>query len=386
MLEASRTMLSHTGLEGALSHPLEVAFRPHPRDAMFGTSVLITGAAGSVGSGFARLVAAGQTGRLVLLDTDESGLFDLAAELEASRGPRRPKLEVVIGSVVSQPSVFRIFADSQPSFVIHAAAYKHVPLMEAHPEQAVETNVVGTLNVCQAAEKAGCSRVVVLSSDKAAAPTSVMGATKRLGERIVHAFARGSRTIFCAVRFGNVLWSRGSVLPTFERQIRQGGPLTLTHRDMQRFFVTLDDAVDLIIEAACLAESGETLVLEMGNPVKILDLADALIRLHGRQSGEDIEIREVGPRAGERLVEALAGPDECLAPTAHPRVLRAIPADQACPGRAELKRTIKHLMRLARLGGDDELISALFASAGFPAGSADDARSGRRRTPVPLPG
>jgi FlaA1/EpsC-like NDP-sugar epimerase len=343
-----------------LSVPVPRRFDRHRRDAAFGKSVLITGAAGAVGSALARQVAAGDAKRLTLLDTNESGLFDLAAELESGRGSSTLRLEIAVGSVTSGPRLARLFARAQPNHVIHAAAYKHVSLMEAHPEEAVETNVVGTLNVCLAAEESGAQRVVFLSIDKAVAPISLMGATKQLGERLVQALARDSGTNFCVVRFGNVLRSRGSVVPTFERQIRQGGPITLTHRAMERYFITLPDVVDLIVEAAFQARGGETFVLDMDAPVRLVDLAAALIRLHGHRPAEDIQIREIGLRPGERLAESLFGHTERQLPTAHPRIWQATAKNEPRMNRADLIESVHRLRHLADLDSREELVDQLF--------------------------
>jgi FlaA1/EpsC-like NDP-sugar epimerase len=234
--------------------------------------------------------------------------------------------------------------------------------MEAHPEEAVLTNVVGTMNVCAAAQRVGCERVVFISTDKAVDPVSIMGATKRVGERIVQAFAADSKTVFCAVRFGNVLGSRGSVVPIFERQLRQGGPLTITDRAATRYFMTIPEAASLIIEATDQATGGEIFILDMGTPVRIDELARKMIRMHGLRPGEDIEIREIGLRPGERLHEVLTTVGERLMPTRHPGVTGVRPRGQT-PPRVRVLRAVDNIRTLAEGGRTTELVPALFALA-----------------------
>jgi FlaA1/EpsC-like NDP-sugar epimerase len=235
--------------------------------------------------------------------------------------------------------------------------------MEAQPEEAVITNVLGTLNVCRAAHEFGCESFVLISTDKAVAPGNTMGATKRVGERIVQAFAAESQTVFCAVRFGNVLASRGSVVPIFERQIRQGGPITLTHREMTRFFMTIPEASQLIVQAAELARCGEIFILDMGKPVAIYDLAVRMIRLHGLRPHIDIEIVETGPRPGEKLHEALITDSECLLPTNHPRIMMVQPESGTAASTSELAADIKKIGVLAENHATELLITSLYALA-----------------------
>jgi FlaA1/EpsC-like NDP-sugar epimerase len=355
-------------LEDLLGRP-PVVFADGARPRALTGSILITGAAGSIGSELAHQVVCGGAERLILLDTNESGLFDLAAELELASDDRRLRPELMVVDVTNARRVAAVFERYRPTTVFHAAAYKHVPLMEAHPAEAVLTNVVGTCNVCLAAERAGCERVVLISTDKAVAPVNVMGASKRLGELIVESLADGSRTTFCAVRFGNVLGSRGSVVPTFARQIRQGGPVTITHPDVTRFFMTISEAANLIIESSRYAQGGEIFMLDMGDPVRILDLAEKLIRLHGLRPGEDIEIRQIGLRPGEKLHEALTSAEEVVMPTPHPRVHRVRAIDAAPLPRAHLLRIIAQLQCLAEAGATDTLVAALFEAIGVRPGN-----------------
>jgi FlaA1/EpsC-like NDP-sugar epimerase len=324
-------------------------------------SVLITGAAGSIGSELARQLAANGARQLVLLDSNESELFDLVAQLQLVYSRQFTQLETVVADVRHEPALQRAFHQYRPTTVFHAAAYKHVPLMQAHPQEAVITNVVGTYNVCRAAATVGCSRFVFISTDKAVAPVNVMGATKRIGELMVQAFAGGS-TIFCAVRFGNVLGSRGSVIPTFARQIRDGGPVTITHPDMTRFFMSIPEAANLIIEASCHALGGDIFILDMGSPVRVLDLAHKLIRLHGLRPGTDIEIREIGMRPGEKLHEALTTADETVLPTPHPRVLRVREAASCVPRREEIQCLVDRLRILAETAPTEALVDAVFTA------------------------
>jgi FlaA1/EpsC-like NDP-sugar epimerase len=280
--------------------------------------VLITGAAGSIGSELARQVRRLGPAHLFLLDLNESGLFDLEQELrdEAFDTP----ISLLVRNIEDQRAVDATFA-LDIDLVFHAAAYKHVSLMEDQPDQAIVTNVFGTRRLVLAARAAGVERFVFISSDKAVNPSNVMGATKRIGEAIVHGLS-GPAMQTAAVRFGNVLGSRGSVLPIFERQIRRGGPLTVSHPDVRRFFMTIPEAVMLVIQAGALTTGRDTFVLRMGEDVRILDLAQKLIRLRGHRVGDDIDIVIRGLQPGEKLAEELAYDHETLSDTPHPDVFR----------------------------------------------------------------
>lgn len=284
------------------------------RSALEGRTVLVTGAGGSIGSEICRQVAGFNPGLLVMLDHDETHLHEADQLVDC-------KSEAVLADITVRDAVFEAFARWQPDIVFHAAAHKHVPILETHVVEAVTTNVVGTKNVLDAAVVSRTERFVFISTDKAVSPASVMGATKRLGEQMLLAHALEGKG-YCAVRFGNVLGSRGSVIPTFRRQIASGGPVTVTDPHMTRFFMSVEEAVQLVLQSAVLAERGDIHMLEMGEPVSILDLAHRMIRLSGLHPGTDIQIRIIGPRVGEKLHEQLHGPAEQLVATRHPSILR----------------------------------------------------------------
>ncbi|MFN2315707.1 MAG: polysaccharide biosynthesis protein, partial [Gemmatimonadales bacterium] len=264
-----------------------------------GETVLVTGAGGSIGSELCRQVTAFAPGRLLLLGHGENSIFDIHRELEE----RFPQLTLVpiIADIRDQARIQAIFRRHRPAVVLHAAAHKHVPLMEWNVVEAVTNNVIGTRNVVEAAIAAGTSHMLLISTDKAVCPTNVMGATKRVAEQLVQEAARRTGRHFIAVRFGNVLGSRGSVLPNFLRQIEAGGPITVTHPEMRRYFMTIPESVQLVLQAAVLGQGGEVFVLDMGEPVKIVDLARDLIRLSGLEVDRDIEIKFTGVRPGEKL-------------------------------------------------------------------------------------
>ena len=278
-----------------------------------GKVVLITGGGGSIGSELCRQIATHRPKRLVLLDIYENSLYDIEQELHR----RHPDLmvEALIASVRDVGKMEQVFGKYRPNIVFNAAAHKHVPLMETSPNEAVKNNVFGTLNVARMADRYDVSRFVQISTDKAVRPTNIMGATKRLCEMIIQTYARHSRTEFVAVRFGNVLGSNGSVIPLFRQQIREGGPVTVTHRDITRYFMTIPEAVSLVLQAGAYAKGGEIFVLDMGEPVRIYNLAENLIRLSGLEPGVDIEIKCTGLRPGEKLYEERLMEEEGLQTT-----------------------------------------------------------------------
>ena len=290
-------------------------------DLATGETVLITGAGGSIGSELCRQIARLAPARLVLLGHGENSIFDILNELRENF----PGLccQPVIADVRDRSRIAAIFEAYQPHSVFHAAAHKHVPLMEENVVEAITNNVLGTRNVVDAAVDSGCERFVLISTDKAVRPTSVMGATKRIAEMVVQHAALKHNRKFVSVRFGNVLGSRGSVVPTFLRQIRAGGPVTVTHPEMQRFFMTIPEAVQLVLQAGALGHGSEVFLLDMGEPIRIADIAADLIRLSGLTVGADIEIWFTGIRPGEKLYEEMFFSAENVIPTDHPKVLRA---------------------------------------------------------------
>jgi FlaA1/EpsC-like NDP-sugar epimerase len=291
------------------------------RHSIAGRRVLITGAGGSIGTEISRQVAGFEPAMLVLVDHDETHLYDTAALIN---GP----VEQVLLDIGDRKAVFEAMAKYRPEVVFHAAAHKHVPLLESHPLAAVSTNVFGTLNVVEAAAEAGTERFVCISTDKAVRPRSVMGASKWAAEQIVLSRAPKGAP-YCAVRFGNVLGSRGSVIPTFARQIAMGGPVTVTDPRMTRYFMSVKEAVQLVLQASVLADGGEVFMLEMGKAVSILELAERMIRLSGYAVGTDIPIEITGTRPGEKIDEDLTAAGEELLSTTHGAVYRLLPATLA---------------------------------------------------------
>ncbi len=286
-----------------------------------GETVLITGAGGSIGSELCRQIARLAPTRVVILGHGENSIFDILHELRGDF----PDVSFmpVIADVRDRKRIATIFGKHKPHAVFHAAAHKHVPLMEENVIEAITNNVFGTLNVVDAALEVGCKHFVFISTDKAVRPTSVMGATKRIAELIVQRAALKYERNFVSVRFGNVLGSRGSVVPTFLRQIRAGGPVTVTHPEMQRYFMTIPEAVQLVLQAGALGRGGEVFLLDMGEPIRIVDIATDLIRLSGLTVGTDIQIKFTGMRPGEKLYEEMFFSAENVLTTGHPKVLRA---------------------------------------------------------------
>ena len=278
-----------------------------------GRVVLVTGGGGSIGSELCRQLAAHNPKMLIIFDIYENNAYDIQQELRAAH----PELEliVLIGSVRDKQRVRDIFSKYRPELVFHAAAHKHVPLMETSPNEAVKNNVFGTLNVALAADEFGARRMLLISTDKAVRPTNVMGASKRICEMIVQNINNHSKTEYVAVRFGNVLGSNGSVIPLFKKQIEKGGPVTVTHRDIIRYFMTIPEAVALVLQAGAYAKGGEIFVLDMGKPVRIDDLARNMIRLSGFEPERDIQIVYTGLRPGEKLYEELLLDEEGIKKT-----------------------------------------------------------------------
>lgn len=280
--------------------------------------VLVTGAGGSIGSELCRQICRYGPSELMLLGHDENPIFEIEMELEEKHPGTN--LISVIADIKDGARINQVFGQYKPQVVFHAAAHKHVPLMEYNPGESFKNNVIGTKNVAEAADRHKTENFIFISTDKAVNPTSVMGATKRIAEIIIQNINGESRTKFATVRFGNVLGSRGSVIPIFQQQIRQGGPITITHPDMCRYFMTIPEAVELVLQAASMAAGGEIYILDMGEPVNIVDMAKELIRLSGLEPEKDIEIKFTGIRPGEKLYEEILTNEEGIAATKHRRI------------------------------------------------------------------
>jgi FlaA1/EpsC-like NDP-sugar epimerase len=370
LLTSSESLLARAPVSSSSSEEL--------REVVTGRRVLVTGAGGSIGSQLAREVKELAPKTLTLIDRSENALFHIERDL----GRRRPGCEVHahVVDVRDAAAVQRVFASSRPEVVFHAAAHKHVPMMERHPAEAVVNNVIGTRLVAEAADGIGVRTFVFISSDKAVRPSSVMGATKRVGEHYIRWMGQRSKTRFSVVRFGNVLGSSGSVLPIFIEQIQQGGPVTVTHPAMERFFMSIPEASRLVLSAAALAEreelGGGLFVLDMGQPVRIVELARSLIERAGLQPDEDVAIEFSGARPGEKLAEELTLADEQLAPTSVPgvRLVAGAPVSALFPG--ELER----LEEAARAGDNHTVLGWLahLAEGYRPAGWEEPAE------PAPL--
>ena len=336
-----------------------------------GRRVLVTGAGGSIGSEIARQVASIGPAELVLLDHDETHLHDVVMSLEELRASlseadgvidlvaAETKVQIVLADIRDRERVFGVFMRCRPEIVFHAAAHKHVPVLEVHPEEALATNVIGTANLADAAVATGTERFVLISTDKAINPASVMGASKWMAEQVVRSLQNG-HSVLCAVRFGNVLGSRGSVIPTFFRQIAAGGPVTVTDPNMTRYFMSVQEAVQLVLQAAALSVGGEVFTLDMGEPVRILDLAERLIRLAGRIPRRDVPIEIIGPRPGEKTVEDIVAPNEEPVPSGHPAIVVSRPP---VPNRAVVHRALAELEHLIPSASPAELAARMKALA-----------------------
>lgn len=317
-------------------------------------TVMVTGAGGSIGSELCRQISSLSPARLVLLGHGENSIFEIAQELRDTMPGLRQSC--VIADVRDRPRMTDVFDRFRPDVVFHAAAHKHVPLMETNVVEAITNNILGTRNVVMAAAEVGTPNVVLISSDKAVRPSSIMGATKRAAEQVTQLAAHRYGQHYVSVRFGNVLGSRGSVVPTFLRQIRSGGPVTITDPEMSRYFMTIPEAVQLVLQASTLGCGGDVFVLDMGQPVRIADLARDLIRLSGLQEGRDIEIKCTGCRPGEKLFEEVFFSGENIVATSHPKILSARNLD-VTPHASE---RIDALVRAAQQGANDaELVAAL---------------------------
>lgn len=326
-------------------------------DEISGKVILVTGAAGSIGSEIVRQLIAYFPAKLVLVDQGESALYDLEYEL-AGKVPANVQLIVNIADVSDTRRVSKIFKTHRPDIIFHAAAYKHVPLMENNPYEAIKTNVIGTRILAELASEFGVEKFVMVSTDKAVNPTNVMGATKRLAEMYTQSMNQleGVKTKFIATRFGNVLGSNGSVIPLFKKQIERGGPVTVTHPEITRFFMTIPEACELVLEAATMGHGGEVFVFDMGESVKIIDLAKKMITLSGLRVDKDIEIRYTGLRPGEKLYEELLNNDENTLPTHHPKILVA---EVNTPSYAYMEVATNELNLLLSSGDNNSIVAKI---------------------------
>lgn len=333
--------------------------------------VLVTGAGGSIGSELCRQVARFKPRQLLLLGHGENSIYEINLEL----GISWPDLATVplIADIQDEARINEIFSQYRPDVVFHAAAHKHVPLMEQNPGEAIKNNVFGTLNMVQAADRHGVKRFVMISTDKAVNPTSVMGASKAAAEQVVRAYAETSGTVFVAVRFGNVLGSRGSVVPLFRRQIAAGGPVTVTDPQMTRYFMTIPEAAQLVIQSAAMGKGGEVFILDMGDPVRIDALARDMIRLAGYEPDEDIAVVYTGLRPGEKLNEELASDGESVSPTSHAKITLAQNS------RSATGTTLTELLRSLRevaVNGQDQMAAKKSIISATKGGGCNEAAGG----------
>lgn len=312
--------------------------------------IMVTGGGGSIGSELCRQIARFNPKELIIFDIYENNAYDLQNEL--LRKYENLNLKTLIGSVRDRKRLNNIFKEYRPQVVFHAAAHKHVPLMEDSPGEAIKNNVLGTLNTSELASEYGVERFVLISTDKAVNPTNVMGATKRMCEMVIQSIDKESDTEFVAVRFGNVLGSNGSVVPLFKKQIAEGGPVTLTHKDITRYFMTIPEASQLVLQAGAYAKGGEIFVLDMGQPVKIYDLAENLIRLSGYIPNDEIEIKITGLRPGEKLYEELLMDEEGLSETPHKKIFIGKPGEFKL---IKVKNNINELLDVVKLGNKEKL-------------------------------
>lgn len=343
-------------VEDVLGRP-EVELKDSTNELITGKTVMVTGGGGSIGSELCRQIAMCSPKKLIILDIYENSAYSIQQELLRRYGDRL-NLQVLIASVRDSKKIDALFRANRPDVVFHAAAHKHVPLMEISPEEAVKNNVFGTYNVACAADRYGAERFVLISTDKAVNPTNVMGATKRVCEMIVQALAQKSQTKFVAVRFGNVLGSNGSVLPLFKEQIAAGGPVTVTDPEIVRFFMTIPEAVQLVLEAGQMGKGGEIFVLDMGKPVKILDLAENLIKLSGLIPYKDIEIQFTGLRPGEKLYEELLMDEEGVRKTSNRKIFIGSPLGL---NKDTFFEQLAELKKIAYSNNSENLVQALLA-------------------------
>ncbi len=341
-------------------------------------TILVTGAGGSIGSELCRQLCNFNPNLLLLVEQAENPLFYIERELR--RSFPAVGLETLICNITDKNSMEQIFANYRPQVVIHAAAHKHVPLLELNAGQAVRNNIIGTQIVADAADKFGTTNFVMISTDKAVNPTSIMGSSKRIAEMYIQDLSRTSKTHFVTVRFGNVLGSEGSVVPIFKKQIAEGGPVTVTDPQMKRYFMTIPEASQLVIQAAAMGKGGEIFVLDMGEPVKIVDLARELITLSGFRPGEDIEIDFTGPRPGEKLFEELSIEGEDMQRTRHPKISiwKNIPME-----RDKLRAGIKELVTIAQTQNREQIVQKIKELIPEYTGPNSNSQQNRRRSKPP---
>jgi FlaA1/EpsC-like NDP-sugar epimerase len=318
-------------------------------------AVLITGAAGSIGSELARQVAKFKPSHLLLLDQDETGIFNILEELKSDFSSQNT--EALVADVTDKEKINEIFKKFRPKIIFHAAAYKHVPLMEANPAEAVKNNIFGTKNLAEAAVDSGSESFIFVSTDKAVNPTSVMGATKRAGEMICQVFSQKNQTKFISVRFGNVLDSRGSVIPVFREQIKKGGPVTVTDPEMKRYFMLIPEACLLVMQSSAMGQGGEVFILDMGKPIMILDLAREMIKLSGFIPDKDIAIVFCGKRPGEKLFEEMLTAEEGTDATQNNKIFKA---KLSAINLQDLEKNLENLKNILKNNsGPEKIISAL---------------------------
>jgi FlaA1/EpsC-like NDP-sugar epimerase len=351
--------LRKAGIDDYFSQPASSPSHQNLSSCFADRTIMVTGAAGSIGSEILRQVLHYSPKEVIAIDQAESALYDLEMELLHNRPNHHLVTRFVVADVTRKERMDHVFAKWQPDIIFHAAAYKHVPLMEAHPYEAVKVNIMGTKRLADLAVQYNVKKFVMVSTDKAVNPTNVMGASKRLAEMYVQNLnCRGASTQFITTRFGNVLGSNGSVIPLFRKQIEQGGPLTITHPDITRYFMTIPEACNLVLEAGAMGKGGEIYVFDMGESVKIVDLAKNMIRLSGLTLGKDIDIKFTGLRPGEKLYEELLASTEGTRPTHHEKIMIA---DVRKVDSEQLEYIINGL-KIALNGGDANEIVRLMKS------------------------
>ena len=326
------------------------------RNLHFGKSILVTGGAGSIGSEIVRQVSLLKPSKIVILDQGETPLHNIG--LEVKEAFPEVDFRFILADISNRSKMERVFSEHHFSIVYHAAAYKHVPLVEDNPAEGVRVNILGSKNLAELSSKFGVERFVMISTDKAVNPTNVMGATKRVAELFVQSLQNvaGNKTKFITTRFGNVLGSNGSVIPIFQKQIENGGPVTITHPEITRYFMTIPEACELVLQAGTMGQGGEVYVFDMGEPVKIIDLAKRMIRLYGLETGMDIQLKITGLRPGEKLYEELLSDDAKTLATHHEKIM--ISKDSAMDF-SRINTLTEQVIQKAKSGDNEEIVSLL---------------------------